>query len=221
MIKLVIFDLDGTLLDTRTDIANACNHALTMCGCPVRELEEYNMLVGRGIYNLFRKALPPKNRTDEMVTEMKKHFVSYYEEHMNDFTRPYPGIIGLLDMLTEAGVSLAVASNKYQSGTEALTEKHFGRNRFKKILGQIDGRPIKPDPGIVFEAMKAVPGISREEVIYCGDSDVDMETGANAGVKTIGVTWGFRTFEELKGCNPWRIVENPLEIYNAATCYSE
>ena len=211
MKKLVIFDLDGTLLDTREDIANACNYALRMCGCPERRLEEYNMLVGRGIYNLFRGALPEGKRTEEMVMKMKSHFVPYYNGHIDDCTRPYPGIIDMLDTLAAQGMSFAIASNKYQEGTEALVAKYFSGYSFARILGQRDGKPIKPDPEIVMEAMKAA-GAGIGETVYCGDSDVDMQTGLNAGVNTIGVTWGFRTREELSAYNPWLLVENPAEI---------
>ncbi len=220
MKKLIIFDLDGTLLDTREDIANACNHALRMCGCPERRLDEYNMLVGRGIMNLFRGALPEGLRTDEMVMKMRNHFVPYYNEHIDDRTRPYPGIIAMMDSLAAAGISFAVASNKYQEGTEALVKKYFGAYDFACILGQREGRPIKPDPEIVHEAMEAA-GASQDETVYCGDSDVDMQTGINAGVKTVGVTWGFRTREELSAYNPWLLAENADEIYDIITRDSE
>lgn len=215
MTRLIIFDLDGTLLDTREDIANACNYALRMCGCPERRLDEYNMLVGRGIYNLFRGALPEEKRTEEMVMEMKSHFVPYYNEHIDDCTRPYPGIIDMMDTLSDRGISFAIASNKYQEGTEALVAKYFGKYGFVHILGQREGKPIKPDPEIVKEAISAAPDVTVEDTVYCGDSDVDMQTGLNAGVRTIGVTWGFRTREELSAYNPWLLVENPAEITEA------
>lgn len=221
MIKLIIFDLDGTLLDTREDIANACNYALKMCGCPARMLEEYNMLVGRGIYNLFREALPPEKRNDEMVMEMKSHFVPYYNSHICDRTKPYPGIVPMLEELSAEGIAFAIASNKYQEGTEILADRLLKRHDFVRILGQRDGKPIKPDPAIIGEAMEGLPGISAEEVIYCGDSDVDMQTGMNAGVKTIGVTWGFRTREELSAYSPWLLAESPAEICEVLRSYSE
>ena len=221
MTKLIIFDLDGTLLDTREDIAGACNHALKICGFPERDLDEYNMLVGRGIYNLFRGALPPESRSDEMVLKMKSHFVPYYNSHICDRTRPYTGIIEMLDELDAAGIAFAIASNKYQEGTEILVEKLLKRYGFVRILGQRDNKPIKPDPEIIREAMEALPGISAEEVIYCGDSDVDMQTGINAGVKTVGVTWGFRTREELAAYSPWILAENPAEISSAVLSDSE
>lgn len=212
MTKLIIFDLDGTLIDTRKDIADACNHALEQCGYPARKLEEYNMLVGRGIYNLFRSALPQGKADEATVSRMAAYFIPYYDEHMCDYTKPYDGIIEMLDRLHEKGVQFAVASNKYQDGTEQLVEKFFGKYGFVKILGQREGKPIKPDPLIVTEAMEGVPGITLDEVIYCGDSDVDMQTGMNAGVKTIGVTWGFRTREELEAYSPWALIDRPQDI---------
>lgn len=221
MTRLAIFDLDGTLLDTRKDIADACNHALRMCGCPERRLEEYNMFVGRGIMNLFRNSLPSDRRDEETVLKMKECFVPYYNEHIADSTRPYPGILDMLDSMKNAGIEVAVASNKYQEGTELLVNRYFGRYGFCSILGQRDGRPIKPDPEIIHEIMESVPGISIDEIVYCGDSDVDMLTGRNAGVRTIGVTWGFRTREELSACNPWLLVENPEEITKAVVQDSE
>ena len=215
MTKLVIFDLDGTLLDTMEDIAGACNHALEACGCPARRLDEYNMLVGRGIFNLFREALPEEMRSEEMVDMMHRHFVPYYNEHICDRTRPYPGIYEMLDRLADNGISFAVASNKYQEGTETLLKRLFGKYRFVSILGQRDGKPIKPDPQIVREAMGAMEGLGTDEVVYCGDSDVDMQTGINAGVRTIGVTWGFRTREELASYSPWMLAEKAEDISNA------
>ena len=217
MTKLIIFDLDGTLLDTLKDLAQACNHALEMCACPTRQLDEYRMLVGRGITNLFRGALPEGRRSDEMVEKMRSHFLPYYGEHGCDFTRPYPEIPELLERLHEAGIRTAVASNKFQAGTEQLVCRYFGSHEFICILGQREDKPIKPDPGIILEAMEYLPGISKEEVIYCGDSDVDMQTGINAGVRTVGVTWGFRSRQELEAYNPWLVADTPEQIYEAAT----
>lgn len=215
--KLVIFDLDGTLLDTIDDIAAACNHALKACGFPERKRDEYYMLVGRGITNLFRGALPEGMKTEHEVERMRGYFLTYYNAHSCDLTKPYAGIVEMLTALSSKGIRFAIASNKYQEGTENLVRRFFGEFRFECILGQRDGKPIKPDPQIVLEAMKAVPEITREEVVYCGDSDVDMMTGNNAGVRTIGVTWGFRSREELYGHNPWILVDRPEEITDALT----
>ena len=215
MTKLVIFDLDGTLIDTIEDIAGACNHALEACGCPPRRLEEYNMLVGRGIFNLFRGALPEDRRSEDMVRQMHSHFVPYYNEHICDRTSPYPGIREMLEALSKEGIRFAVASNKYQEGTETLIRLLFGEHEFVSILGQRDGKPIKPDPEIVLEAMEAMGDVRKDEVVYCGDSDVDMQTGINAGVRTVGVTWGFRTREELASYSPWMLADHPADITKA------
>ena len=212
MTKLVIFDLDGTLIDTREDIANACNYALEQCGYPTVPLEDYNMLVGRGIDNLFRGALPEGHKGEDMVAKMRSIFVPYYNEHKCDFTKPYEGIMEALEVLSAKGLRFAVASNKYQEGTEQLVEKFFGKYDFVRILGQRDGKPIKPDPLIVAEAMEGLPGVALDEVVYCGDSDVDMQTGLGAGVRTIGVTWGFRTREELAAYKPYALIDHPREI---------
>ncbi len=215
MTKLVIFDLDGTLINTMEDIAGACNHALEACGHPQRRLDEFNMLVGRGVQNMLRGALPEDQRTDEMTAKMYSHFVPYYNEHICDRTKPYPGMYETLDALAGKGIAFAVASNKYQEGTELLMGKLFGRYNFVSILGQREGKPIKPDPQIVIDAMEAAGCTDRNEVIYCGDSDVDMQTGINAGVRTIGVTWGFRTREELAAYSPWRLIDRAEEIVEA------
>ncbi len=213
MIRLAIFDLDGTLLDTLEDIADACNHALNECGFPSRNLDEYRKFVGRGIMNLFRGALPEGHKDEETVLRIKDEFVPYYNIHKDDKTRPYPGTEELLDALTANGVMLAVASNKYQEATEELVRKHFDRYDFQCILGQREGKPIKPDADIIIEAMECC-GVRPDEVVYCGDSDVDMQTGSNAGVKTIGVTWGFRTREELAAYEPMLIADNQMQIKN-------
>lgn len=212
MNELIIFDLDGTLLNTIEDIGEACNHALEQCGYPKREMNEYNCLVGRGIDNLFRGAMPASEISDENVSKMRRAFVPYYDKHKCDKTRPYPGVVDLLKKLKEAGIRTAIASNKYQEGTERLVRHFFGFMDFVTILGQREGMPIKPSPEIVFEAMKAASCTDPDKVVYVGDSDVDMLTGGNAGVRTIGVTWGFRTREELESHNPWRIATDSEEL---------
>ena len=213
MTKLIIFDLDGTLLDTIEDLGNACNYALKKCGFPERDMSEYNSLVGRGIYNLFRKALPPEADGDEYVMKMKEFFIPYYDMHKTDRTRPYKGIPELLEKISDSGIKLAIASNKYQDGTEKLAEKFFREYKFEAILGQRDEMPIKPDPEIVYEAMQAAGIEDKSDVVYVGDSDVDMITGNNAGVRTIGVTWGFRTKEELLLHSPWKTADSPEQIF--------
>lgn len=131
---------------------------------------------------------------------------------MCDCTKPYPGIVGMLKKITEAGVIPALASNKYQEGAEKLIRHFFSEFRFVKVLGQREGQPIKPDPAIVHQIMAEVPGIGLDQVVYVGDSDVDMQTGANAAVRTVGVTWGFRSREELENGHPWKIASSAEEL---------
>ena len=211
MKKLVIFDLDGTLINTLEDLAAATNHALAGCGFPERALNEYNLLVGRGITNLFRGAVPRGEDSPANIAKMREQFLSYYEGHIHDYSRPYEGIPELIRALHEAGVRLAVASNKYQKGAERLI-RYFFKDSFSVILGQQEGFPIKPDPDIVFKAMEMTGITDKKEVAYAGDSDVDMMTGKNAGVMTVGVTWGFRSREELSSHFPDCIVDSPAGL---------
>ena len=208
MTKLAIFDLDGTLLNTVEDLGNATNYALEQCGFPTHPIEAYYQMVGRGIYNLFRAAVPSEYATEDNVQKMASYFQPYYDAHKCDFTRPYDGILQMLDTITGKGVRLAVASNKYQDGAEKLVHHFFGEHDFVKILGQREGQPIKPDPAIVDQILAEAPSITKSETVYVGDSNVDMQTGANAEVRTIGVTWGFRSREELASYNPSAIVDS-------------
>lgn len=208
MTKLAIFDLDGTLLNTVEDLGNATNYALTQCGFPIHPTDAYYQMVGRGIYNLFRAAVPSEYATEENVQKMASYFLPYYDAHKCDFTRPYDGILQMLDTITGKGVRLAVASNKYQDGAEKLVGHFLGEYDFVKILGQREGQPIKPDPAIVDQILAEAPSITKSETVYVGDSNVDMQTGANAEVRTIGVTWGFRSREELASYNPSAIVDS-------------
>ena len=215
MTKLIIFDLDGTLLDTVEDLGNAANYALRTCGFPEREIEEYKILCGRGIANLLNDSLPEEARTDDNRARMASLFFPYYRAHINDFTRPYEGIPELLDTLSAEGIKFALASNKYQEGAERLIDRFFAKYGFVSILGQREGQPIKPDPAIVGQILAENPDIKADEVVYVGDSNVDMMTGNNAGVRTVGVTWGFRSREELAAHNPWKLIDRPEELAEA------
>jgi phosphoglycolate phosphatase len=212
MTKIAIFDLDGTLLNTIADLGAATNFALKTLGFPERELKEYNQMVGRGIFNLFRAALPESSSNDGNVQKMADLFIPYYNEHMCDLTRPYDGIHQMLIDVTKAGIQVAVASNKYQAGAEKIIRHFFNDIKFKRILGQRDDLPVKPDPEIVKEIISDDSAIAIEDVIYIGDSNVDMQTGINAKVRTIGVLWGFRSREELESYHPWRLAENPKQL---------
>lgn len=212
MTKLAIFDLDGTLLNTVEDLGNATNYALTQCGFPIHPTDAYYQMVGRGIYNLFRAAIPSEYATEDNVQRMASYFIPYYDTHKCDCTRPYDGIPEMLKTITDRGVRLAVASNKYQDGAEKLVHHFFGEYDFVRILGQREGQPIKPDPAIVDQVLAEVPSVTKSETVYVGDSNVDMQTGLNAGVRTVGVSWGFRTREELAAYSPSAIVDTPEEL---------
>ena len=211
MKKLVIFDLDGTLLDTIADLANAANYALQQLGYPTHPVDTIRTYVGNGINKLLERALPEAERNKENVVRMRSHFVPHYDMHNADLSAPYPGIVALLEALQAKGVMMAVASNKYQAATEKLVKHYFPTIRFVEVLGQREGIAVKPDPGIVFDILKKA-NVSKEEVLYVGDSGVDMQTALNAGVDAVGVAWGFRPRTELEAYHPTRVIEQSKEL---------
>ena len=211
MKKIVIFDLDGTLLNTIADLATATNQALQHFGYPTHSIEAYRFFVGNGINKLFERALPEAERTEENVLRIRSQFIPYYNVHNADLSTPYPGIPELLGTLQEKKIHVAVASNKYQSATEKLIAHYFPSIHFDAVLGQREGIPIKPDPTIVNDILQAT-GFTPSEVLYVGDSGVDMQTALHAGVDGLGVSWGFRPKTELEAHHPKAIINNPIEI---------
>lgn len=209
MKRLVIFDLDGTLLNTITDLGKACNHALEKMGFATHPIQAYAYMVGNGVRNLMRKAQPDAD--EETIDMLLEHFKSYYDEHCLDTTKPYPGIKELMESLRSKGVAMAVASNKYQEATEKIIKGCFPEFDFVAIEGQIEGRQRKPDPSIIFSVLEKFP-VPKRDVIYVGDSGVDIECAKRACVESIGVSWGFRTVGELKRANAEYIVTHPAEI---------
>ncbi len=216
MKRLVIFDLDGTLLDTIADLATSTNHALATLGYPTHEVTDYRMMVGNGINKLFERALPEGEKTPENVMRVRAAFIPYYNIHNADESRPYPGIPGLLSSLQEQGVKVAVASNKYQEATQKLIAHYFPHIRFAAVLGQRDGVNVKPDPTIVHDILTQ-SGTDRQDTLYVGDSGVDMLTARNAGVEACGVTWGFRPRTELEQYAPAHITDKAAYILKLAT----
>ena len=196
MKQLVIFDLDGTLLDTVADLANATNQALQQCGFPTHPVESYYQFVGNGINKLFSRALPAEYRSEENVQRIRSLFLPYYNEHNADCSRPYPGVVELLHSLQEKRVLLAVASNKYHEATLKLVRHFFPDIRFAAIYGQREGVPIKPAPDVVYDILRDT-GLGAWQALYVGDSGVDMLTACHAEVESVGVTWGFRSEAEL------------------------
>ena len=212
-IKLAIFDLDGTLLDTLTDLALSTNHALALNGFPEHPIESYKLFVGNGIDKLIERVLPPDSCDTETHKRVKNAFLNYYSVHLNDNTLPYPGITELLTELKERGIQIAVATNKPQEPARAIIKEKFAAAAFITVLGQIPERAAKPDPAIVFEIM-AKAGVQASEILYVGDSGVDMQTANNANVKAIGCKWGFRSEQELAKNGATHLIGHPSELLN-------
>ena len=211
MKKLVIFDLDGTLLDTIADLAESANYALKQLGYPTHDVETIRTFVGNGINKLLERALPSHEQTEENVIRMRSHFVPYYDVHNADLSNPYPGIVSLLEDLQAKGIQIAVASNKYQEATVKLVQQYFPNIDFIEILGQREGINVKPDPTIVFDILQKAD-VSKEDILYVGDSGVDMQTAINAGVDAVGVTWGFRPRAELESFQPMGLIDKAEEL---------
>lgn len=202
MKNLILFDLDGTLLDTLEDLGAAVNHALSLRSLPLHTVEEYRPMVGHGVRNLVKQALPePMQADDAAVDAALADFRAYYEAHIDVHTHPYPGIPELLSSLHEAGVQLAIASNKFQEGTEYLVQRLFPGISFVAILGNRPGWPLKPSPEIVQEVLSR-SGVVPADALMVGDSPTDMRTAANGGIDALAVTWGYRTGAELEAACP-------------------
>ena len=216
----IIFDLDGTLLNTIDDLGYACNFALEQTGYATHPIADYPRMVGNGINNLIRRALPESERTEENILRVRACFVPYYNEHNCDYTRPYEGIPDLLATLKAQGHQLAVASNKYQAATEKIVN-HFFPGIFDVILGEREGIERKPNPTIVFditdrlrlkEQRPATPERIKTEVLYIGDSLVDKETAENANVPFVACSWGFVPRKALAEARVERIADKPEEV---------
>ena len=207
---LIIFDLDGTLINTIDDLGQACNHALSTCGYPTHKIEDYPRLVGNGINKLIERALPEEHRNEETVMQLRAFFVPYYDEHNCDLTYPYDGIPTLLETLKEQGHTLAVASNKYQAATEKIVAKLFP-GIFDVVLGERENVARKPDPQIVWDIVE-MTGREGEKILYVGDSLVDANTARAAGCTLSLCTWGFEKKEQLSEFEPDYLIAHPKEI---------
>ena len=214
MIKLVIFDLDGTLLDTLGDLAAACDVALERNGLPGHTPQEYRSFVGNGILRLVERAIPEQLRTPERIAAVRADFIPYYTAHIDRHTRPYDGVPQLLHELARRGTKLAVASNKYQEGTEKLVRRFFPAIPFTAVRGQRPGIPLKPDPGVADE-IRRLAGVAPKETLFVGDSGVDIETARRAGVRSVGVTWGLRPRRELEQAGAQRLADTPADVLAA------
>lgn len=209
--KLAIFDLDGTLLDTIGDLAEACNYMLSLRGLGSHTREEYAKMVGNGILNLVKRALPEELRSDEYVMAARADFLDFYTSNIDRYTHPYEGIREVLHALQDDGWSLAVASNKFDEGTQKLVHTIFPEMAFKAIYGNKEGFPLKPDAALLQLIMEECDATTDTSVMI-GDSGVDIQTAKNAGVRSIGCTWGFRPRTELEEFGADHIVDCPSEI---------
>ncbi len=209
--RVIIFDLDGTLLNTIGDLAAACEDMLRKRNLPQHTLAEYTSFVGNGIRNLVKRSLPEQLRTDDYVEQAKADFVEYYTHNIHNYTAPYEGITELLAELQSAGVKIAVASNKFHEGTLQLINYFFPNIEFIAVYGNREGYPLKPDAQLIEEIMR-IGGVTNSECVMVGDSAVDIQTAHNAGIDSIAVSWGFRSMEELEQANPTHIVGSVKEL---------
>ena len=209
--KLVLFDLDGTLLDTLDDLSEAVNYALAKRELPNHTRDEYMKMVGHGVRNLVKQALPEEMQGDDVLVDAAlADFKGYYTAHIDIHTHPYPGMQELVNTLHQNGVFLAIASNKFQEGTEYLVRKFFPGVSFVSILGNRPGFPLKPDPEIVGEVLRKA-GVGPDEAILVGDSPTDMKTAANGGIDAIAVSWGYRPMREYPDLT---VVDSAEELKN-------
>ena len=242
---MIVFDLDGTLIDTIGDLAAAVEHALAEGGFPGHKVDEYRKMVGHGIRNLVTRSLP-EGVSETVVDETLKSFVVYYTKHIDVLSRPYPGIPELLRKLTDEGFKTAVASNKFQEGAEKLMQRFFPGIPFVRIIGNAPDLPLKPDPEVVRLAISAAMhqstgagsatvlrpysaaakrgrtrpwtgGGPAVQAIMVGDSATDIRTAHNAGIKAVAVTWGFRSREDLLDADA--IADNPSDLYRIIKDY--
>ena len=209
---IIIFDLDGTLINTIDDLGQACNHALAACSFPTHKIEDYPRLVGNGINKLIERALPEEHRNEETVLRLREYFVPFYDEHNCDLTRPYEGIPELLHALKAEGHQLAIASNKYQAATEKIVAQLFP-GVFDVVLGERENIARKPDPRIVYDILSTInTEQSTPNCLYVGDSLVDANTARAAGCTLALCTWGFEKKEQLSAFVPDYLIDLPKEI---------
>lgn len=231
---LIIFDLDGTLINTISDLGQACNHALEACGFPTHKIEDYPRLVGNGVNKLIERSLPQEHRNEATVLRLREFFVPFYDQHNCDLTRPYEGIPELLHALKQQGHTLAVASNKYQAATEKIVSQLFP-GIFEVVLGEREGISRKPDPQIVYDIIQRIaPDTDLSTALYIGDSSVDAETAWAANsqllvqfaqgaekrsiptqfVKLALCTWGFSPASAMEALQPDFLIHHPSEVLN-------
>ena len=213
MYKTVVFDLDGTLLNTIDDLADAGNRVCAARGWPQHTVEEYKYFVGNGIPKLVERFSPPQARTPDQLADTLAAFQADYGAHLRDKTAPYPGIPALLARLKAAGVQLAVFSNKADPLARQVVADYFDAALFDAVRGALPGVPTKPAPQGTLALMQAI-GADPAATLYVGDSNVDVDTAHNAGLPCCGVLWGFRTRQELTDAGAEHLAANAEELWN-------
>ena len=209
--RYAIFDLDGTLLDTLDDLTDSMNYMLGKHNFPLRTRDEVRNFVGNGVRKLVERAVPPEYKADdEFIDKFYDDFSLYYNSHSDIKTSPYPGTLDMLDKLIHSGFDIAIVSNKIDSAVKILSAKFFGE-RIKSAIGEKPSVRHKPEPDMVFMAMEEM-GADKENSIYIGDSEVDIQTAKNAGIPCISVLWGFKDRKFLEDSGATVIVESMEEL---------
>lgn len=209
--RYAIFDLDGTLLDTLDDLTDSMNYMLGKHNFPLRTRDEVRNFVGNGVRKLVERAVPPEYKADdEFIDKFYDDFSLYYNSHSDIKTAPYPGTLDMLDKLLHSGFDIAIVSNKIDSAVKSLSAKFFGE-RIKSAIGEKPSIRHKPEPDMVFMAMEEM-GADKENSIYIGDSEVDIQTAKNSGIPCISVLWGFKDRKFLEDSGATVIVESMEEL---------
>lgn len=212
----IIFDLDGTLLNTLDDLAAAGNHMCELHGWPTFAVDQYRRKVGNGMAKLVERCMPAEFVGDQrMHAQALEEFRAYYGEHKADRTAPYEGVMEMLDALRDAGIELAVLTNKDHASAAPLVERYFGSERFAWVQGRVDTFPPKPAAPITLHVLEQI-GADPAHALYVGDSDVDILCGHNAGMRAVGVSWGFRGAEELTAAGADIVIDAPGELVSFA-----
>ena len=209
--RAVIFDLDGTLLDTLNDIAHAVDWVLKKHNFPTHQLDDYRSFISDGIVMLITRSLPEGNRNEGTINECVQDFHETYSQNWNRMTRPYDGVIETLEKLAARNLKLSVFSNKSHDFTIKCVDEFFPDIPFDLIVGQLDEIPPKPDPTGAIRIAEEL-GLLSNQILFIGDSAVDMKTAIAAGMIPVGVLWGFKTYEELKSNGANALIKHPKEI---------
>lgn len=209
--KAVIFDLDGTLLDTIEDLTICFNAVVEKRGFPVFTVDEYKLLVGNGAENVIRNIIPKSRITEDLVSECLSEFKAVYGAGCQIHTKPYPEIEQLLRAIEEKGIKYAVLSNKPHEATVQCIQYYFPAIPFQSVMGKKEDTLLKPDPQLTLQILKDMQ-VSPEESLFLGDTATDMQTAVNAGLFPVGVLWGFRSEQELVGAGAKKLISNPMEL---------